>query len=175
VIDRILGQAGGEKVGRGEMGERLGGFIYGTIVVLATLIAGARAYSHGIGHVALLVFLTTVVFWLAHVYADSLADSIRRSQRLSWHEVVEIARRESSIIEAAVTPVLLLILGKIGLFSENTAVWLAFAAGLVVLGAGGVAFARTTRLGRIGTLLIVGLNVSIGLVLVGLKLFVGHH
>jgi len=175
VIDRLLGHAGRERGRRGEMGERLGGFIYGTIVVLATLIAGSRAYSHGIGHVALLVVLTTVVFWLAHVYADSLADSIRRDQRLSWHEVVEIGRRESSIIEAAATPVLILILGKLGLFSENTAVWLAFAAGLVVLGAGGIAFARTTQLGPLGTVFIVALNLSIGLVLVGLKLFVGHH
>ena len=57
------------------MGERLGGYIYGTIVVIATIVSGARAYTHSLGHVAVLVFLTTVVFWLAHVYAHSLAET----------------------------------------------------------------------------------------------------
>ena len=37
------------------MGERLGGFIYGTIVALAVVVAGAKAYPHEAGHIAALV------------------------------------------------------------------------------------------------------------------------
>jgi hypothetical protein len=69
--------------GRRVLGERLGGYIYGTIVVLAAMIEGQQAYRDGTGHVALIVLLTTVVFWLAHVYAHSLAQSVSTGRRVS--------------------------------------------------------------------------------------------
>lgn len=159
---------------RREQGERLGGYIYGEIVVLATIVAGAQAYRHGAGHIAALVLITTVVFWLAHVYADALADSIRKGQHLTWTELREIAGRESSIIEAAFTPVLLLVLGSIGVFSVHLAIWLAFIAGLAVLVTEGFVFARAEKLGAVGTIVIVGANLAMGLLLVGLKLWVSH-
>ena len=56
------------------MGERLGGFIYGTVVVLSVLVAGARAYPGDAGRIALLAVVTSLVFWLAHVYAHGVAD-----------------------------------------------------------------------------------------------------
>jgi len=142
--------------------------------VLATLIGGAKAYRHGAGHIALLVLVTTVVFWLAHVYADALADSIRKGQRLSWAELGEIAGREASIIEAAFMPVLLLALGRIGVFSVHTAIWLAFGAGLVVLIGEGLVFARMERLGTLATIAIVAADVGLALALVALKLWVSH-
>ena len=57
------------------MGERLGGYIYGTIVVLAVLVAGAKAYPTAAGKIAALVAITSVVFWLAHVYASGRSQS----------------------------------------------------------------------------------------------------
>jgi hypothetical protein len=160
---------------RAARGERLGGYIYGTIVVLATVVAGAKAYREQVGHVAALVLITTVVFWLAHVYAHALAHSVSHDEHLSRETLMKIARRESSIIEAAVAPIGALLLGHWGILSERTAVWLAVACGLGVLVAQGFAFARTERLGRLATLVIVGVNLGLGLTLVGLKLAVGHH
>ena len=93
------------RVGRATMGERLGGFIYGTIVVLSVVVAGARAYPHDSAHIAGLVIATTVAFWLAHVYAHALAHSVARDQHLSAAELLYIARREASIMEAALPPV----------------------------------------------------------------------
>jgi hypothetical protein len=69
------------RVGRAKMGERLAGYIYGTIVVLSVDVAGAKAYPHSPGHVAVLVLVTTCVFWLAHVYAHALAARARWSRR----------------------------------------------------------------------------------------------
>lgn len=175
MLERLWSRAGRDRRRRGEQGERLGGYIYGEIVVLATLVAGAQAYKHGALHIGVLVLVTTVVFWLAHVYADALADSIGKGQHLSWAELREIAGRESSIIEAAVTPVLLVMLAKTGLYSVRTGVWLAFIAGLLVLVTEGFAFARAEKLGRVGTLVIVGANLLMGLLLVFLKLLVSHH
>src|SRR5207244_4130003 len=92
------------RISRATMGERLGGFIYGTIVALAVVVAGARAYPQGAGHIAALVAATSVAFWLAHVYS----------------------------------------------------------------------LARAERLGPLGTLAVVAGNVSLGVLLVGLKLIVSH-
>jgi hypothetical protein len=156
------------------MGERLGGYIYGTIVVIATIVSGARAYTHSLGHVAVLVFLTTVVFWLAHVYAHSLAQSVREDRHLSRAMLLGIARHESSIIEAALIPVGILMLGHFGVIKESTDLWLAIGAGLVALVIQGLAFARAERLGTLGTAAIVAANLGLGVALVGLKLWVGH-
>lgn len=160
--------------GRQVVGERLGGYIYGTIVVLAATIEGAEAYRGGTGHVTLIVLATTVVFWLAHVYAHSIAQSVTTGQRVSKADVLSIAHRESSIIEAAVLPVLALMLGKVGLFSLQTAVWVAIAFGVAVLVAGGLRYARLEHLGTAATLAVVGVNMALGVGLVALKLLVGH-
>jgi hypothetical protein len=162
------------RVGRATMGERLGGFIYGTIVVLSVIVAGARAYPHDAAHIAGLVVATTVAFWLAHVYAHALAHSVARDQHLSLAELLHIARREASIMEAAVPPAVALLLGAFGLISTQVAVWAAFVLGLVVLAAQGITVARVERLGRLGTLAVVAGNVSLGVLLVGLKLVVSH-
>ncbi|MGE5273044.1 MAG: hypothetical protein ACM3QU_04625 [Verrucomicrobiota bacterium] len=174
MIERLFRRPGSRTRRRREEGERLGGYIYGEIVVLATIAAGAQAYKHGAGHIAVLVLATTAVFWLAHLYAHALADSIRRGEHLSWSELKEVAGRESSIIEAAVLPVLMLALGSIGIVSVHVAVWLAFLAGLIVLVTEGFAFARMERLGALATTGIVAANLVMGLLLVALKLGVSH-
>jgi hypothetical protein len=174
VIERLFRRPGSRTRRRREEGARLGGYIYGEILVLATIVGGAQAFKHGAGHIAVLVLVTTTVFWLAHVYAHALAESIQRGQHLSWSELKTVAGRESSIIEAAAIPVLLLGLGSLGLYSVHLAVWLAFAAGLVVLVAEGLAFARMEKLGGLATTAIVTANLVMGLALVGLKLGISH-
>jgi hypothetical protein len=156
------------------MGERLAGFIYGTIVVLAVVVAGARAYPHEAGHIAALVAVTSVALWLAHVYAHGLGHAVAHNEHLTLGELGHIARREGSIVEAAVPPVAALLLGALGILSTRFAVWLAFGLGLAVLAVQGVAFARVERLGLLGTLAIVALNLSLGALLIGLKLILTH-
>ena len=159
---------------RSAVGERLGGFIYGTILVLAVVVAGARAYPHGAGHVAALVVVTSVVFWIAHVYAHLLAEGVAKDEHLSMLVLRQVAKRERGILEAAVPPVVALSLGAFGLYSARTAGWLALGLGLTVLVVQGFAFAHVERLGRVATLLVVAANLGLGLALVGLKLLVSH-
>jgi hypothetical protein len=162
------------RLGRAALGERLGGFIYGTIIVLAVLVAGARAYPHDPGHIAALIAVTTGVFWLAHVYSHSLGHSVATDEHLSLAELRHIARREASLVEAAVPPLAALMLGAFGLLSTRAAVWLAFGLGLAVLAVQGIVFARVERLGRLATLTVVTANLGLGVLLVGLKLLVSH-
>lgn len=162
------------RLARAAMGERLGGFIYGTIIVLAVVAAGSKAYPGQAGYVAATVAVTSVVFWLAHVYAHGLAHSVAHDEHLSRAVLWSIARREGSIIGAAVLPLAALLLGALGVVSTGTAIWIAFALGLAVLGAQGIVFARVERLGPLGTLGVVVANLGLGVLLVGLKVFLPH-
>jgi len=164
----------GEALGRAAMGERLEGFIYGTIVALAVLVAGARAFPHEAGHIAALVVATTIVFWLAHVYAHGLGRSVARDRRLTLAELRDVARHEWAIVEAAMLPALPLLLAAFGLISTRFAVWLALGTGLAVLAAEGLLFARVERLGWMGTLAVVSINLALGASLIVLKLVVTH-
>ena len=161
-------------MGRAALGERLGGFIYGTILSLAVLVGGAKAYPHNAWKIVILLAVTATVFWLAHVYAHSLAHVVAQDRHLSLAELRGIARHESSIIEATIPPIAAVLLGAVGLLSTKTAVWIAYGLGLAVLLASGLVFARVERLGWLATLVVVALNVALGIVLVGLKLFVSH-
>jgi len=162
------------KLGPSVMGERLGGFIYGTIVVLSVLVAGSRAYPDDAGRIAVLVVVTSTVFWLAHVYAHGVADSISREEHISLPDLRRMARREGAIVEATLPPVVALLLGAVGVLSTDAAVWLAFVLGLAVLAIEGVVVARVERFGALGTMVMVAANLTLGLALVVLKLVVAH-
>jgi hypothetical protein len=162
------------RLGRVQLGERLGGFVYGTIVVLAVVVTGAKAYPHEPGHVAALVVMTTVVFWLAHVYAHALAHSVSGEEQLSRAALARIARHEGALIEAGIPPTIALLLGWVGVLSARTSFWLALGLGLTVLATDGAIFARTERLGALATVAVIAANLALGLVLVGMKILVAH-
>ena len=159
---------------RAAIGARLGGFIYGTLVVLAVIVPGAKAYPDDAGYIAALVAITTGVLWLAHVYAHTIAHSVGHNEHLSLAEARRIARREASIIEAGLPSIVALLLGAAGAISTQAAVWVALALGLAVLAVQGVFFARVERLPWLAALAVVVANVGLGLLLIGLKVFVSH-
>jgi hypothetical protein len=150
------------------------GLIYGTVLVLSVIVGEARASPHEPARIAAVVGVTAVIFWLAHVYAHALGDSVSRQEHLSVAAVRRVAVREASLIEAALPPVAVLALGATGLIGADAAVWGAFAVGLLVLAEQGFAFARVERLGLSGTLVVLAANLGLGLALVALKLVVSH-
>ena len=159
---------------RTELGERLSGFVYGTILVLSVILTGAKAFPHDPGRIAELVAATTVVFWLAHVYASGLGHSIAHEEHLSFPVLRSIARREAAILGAGVLPELALLLGAAGVFSTSASVWVALLLGLAVLVATGVVSARVEHAGVLGSLVLVLVNLGLGIVLILLKVLVVH-
>jgi hypothetical protein len=151
----------------------IAGTVYGTIVVMATLTA-LYASERDPWRLAVIVWSTALVFWVAHLYAHGLAESISRRQRLSGSELAAIARRERGILLAAVLPSSVLILGAIGRVRESRCVWLALGVGLATLGVEGVRYARLETLGRLATLVVVTSNLALGLLVVLLKVAVAH-
>lgn len=156
-------------------GERLGGFVYGTIVALSVTVAGSKAYPDSAVYIAAMVAITMFVFWLAHVYSHALAQSVGQNVHLSLAEVQRIARSEASIVEAGLPSIVaLLLFGALGLTSTQVAVWIAIGLGLAVLAAQGVMFARVERLSSLATIAVVTVNLGLGLLLIGLKVLVSH-
>ena len=152
---------------------RVAGTVYGTIVVMATVSAGSKGDT-GLWRLAVIVVATVVVLWLAHVYAHGLAESIESDRRLDGAELVAIAQRELPIVLAAVVPVAALVLGAAGVIRESRAIWLALALGLLALAFQGLRYARVERLEALGTCVAVGVNLALGLVIVGLKALLAH-
>jgi hypothetical protein len=155
-------------------GERVAGFTYGTLVTLSMVIAGAKVYPDGPAQIAAFVVLTTLGLWLAHVYAHTVGQSVSHGRRVRPAELRHIARREGAMVEAALPPVVPLLLAAVGLISTQLAIWAAFGLGLVVLAVQGVQFARIERLSRVRTVVAVAGNVGVGLILVGVKLLLAH-
>jgi hypothetical protein len=149
----------------------IAGTVYGTIVVMGSLAAGSDAEPWRLATIAT---STVLVLWIAHVYSHALAETIAAGRRLDRLEVIDVMRRELPIPLAAVGPVSALVLGAAGVLRESTAIWLAFGIGLATLAAQGIRYAGVEGFTRTGTIVAVAVNLSLGLVIVGLEAALAH-
>jgi hypothetical protein len=154
------------------VGSGIASSVYGTITAMATIAAFGND-SHP-WKIAVAVAVTAVVFWVAHIYAHGLSDSISRRHPLHLRDLGPIAHRERGIVLAAVLPLSALLLGGAGILHEDTAIWLALGIGLVTLGVQGARYARLEAIGLLSTLLAIATNVGLGLLVVALKTAVAH-
>ena len=153
---------------------RISGTVYGTIIVMSVLAAGARAYQHELWRLLAIVAVTVVVLWLAHVYAHGLGESLEHGRRVTLGELRSIAGREYSIIAAAVLPLLALALGVAGVLPNRSAELLALWLGVVALTVQGIRYARLEHMSRGAAVATVAINLGIGLGLVALEVWVSH-
>jgi hypothetical protein len=147
--------------------------VYGTVLAMASLAAGALT-KLGPRELIGVVATTSFVIWLAHVYADTLGESIERKRRLDWDEFRTLATRELPILGAAAAPISVLLLGAVGLVEEATDIWLAFGVGFVALAAQGARYGRVSGLGAAKMAVVIALNLALGGVVVLLKVLVSH-
>ena len=153
-------------------GARIASTVYGTVVVMATLTA-AYGSEKDPWKLATTVAGAVFVLWIAHVYAHTLSEAVAEG-RQKLYTMSSIAGRELGIMAAAALPIAALLLGAFGVLHETTAVWAALGVGLFTLGVEGVRFARVEGFGRGGTLAAISLNVTLGLFVVALKVFLAH-
>jgi hypothetical protein len=149
--------------------------IYGTILVMAVITALSHDDSVTSAELIAGVLATTLVFWIAHVYAEVLGSRLEgdgEGGRPRWSTVVVAARGEWPLVEAALLPVLALLLGVVGLVETDTAVSIAIGAGVVELFAYGIAAGRRLQLSLGGTVTVGVINGALGLLIVLLKVLV---
>jgi len=154
--------------------QTIAGTVYGTIIVMSVIAAGAHAYQHHLWRLVVLAGGSVVVLWLAHVYSQALGESLSLGRRITVDEVASIARREFAVIAAAIIPLVAVALGATGIVEHRTAVQLALWLGVAVLAFQGIRYARLERLSPTSTIVTIGLNLAIGLMLVALEVLVAH-
>jgi hypothetical protein len=155
-------------------GERIAGIIYGTIIVMSVIAAGSAGTHSDTDAIAALAFTTSVVLWLAHVYSHALEFSVESRRRVTLGQLRGLARREASVVRAAVLPTAALLLGAFGFLNERAAVWLALGLGTAVLAGQAFVYARIERLGKLETGASVGVNLLLGLTVVALEASLAH-
>ena len=159
---------------RERLAERFTAAAYGTVLVLAALpLIDAEEVSSGLGWE--LVTGVGVATWVAHLYAEAVGDHLRRGAALDREEITRAMVDGLPILLAAVPPALLLALGRFSALDERTALWLAVAIAIVQLVGLGVVVGSlaSTRDGR-GVWTYAVATAAIGLVVVSLKLILGH-
>jgi hypothetical protein len=140
---------------------------------MAALTAAAEGNSD-LWELSAIVATSVLVIWLAHVYAHGLGESIELGRRLDTPELASIIRRELAIPLAAAAPVAALVLGALGFIRESRAVWLAVLIALATLMLQGARYAAVESLSRTGTLVSIGVNTLLGLLIVALKAGLEH-
>lgn len=148
--------------------------IYGLILVSGMIVVSNSLVGTS-ANALLTVVVTVIVFFIAHVYAGSLARLAATDGAAGFFPSVRASARHSvGMLVAAVPPLVILLLGTTRVFPDDTAIWTALIVDTVLLGIlGWFAVARWTKhvWPRFASALITA---TFGLVLVALKAFIHH-
>jgi uncharacterized membrane protein len=143
--------------------------IYGTILVLAVIAALSHDPGLGPGEVLAGMLGSSLVYWMAHLYADVLGRRAAGVVEPLPAMVAEAATVEWPLVEAALLPAIPLVLGMLGILDRGPAVTLAVIVALADLLVWGYVAGRRSGLARVAALA-GGLGaVALGTVMVLLK------
>ncbi|MEU3985363.1 hypothetical protein AB0F77_35780 [Streptomyces sp. NPDC026672] len=149
------------------------GGVYGSMLAASVIIGVGSAGQVRRTELVVLLLLTGVVFWLAHVHAQLFG--ARLAQRsLDRRIVLHVMRDEWPIVKAAVpSAVAVAVSPLLGLGIEGS-LWLALA--VAVAGQVGWSLAAAVRAGASRRLLVfsASVNLLLGLVIVVFKIIVTH-
>lgn len=110
---------------------RISAYVYGNILVLAALVPITNSPEYiGIA----IVVGTALSTFIAHVFADSVAQSVRSGEQLSRDERLAELRNAVPILSSAVLPCVILLTAWLGWFEPRTAHLLAEVTVLIRIG-----------------------------------------
>lgn len=148
------------------------GGLYGTVLVLAVIIALSKSGKAEASVILGGVVVTTLVFYVVHVYADVLARRVSEPES-SWSALTrEVGHEEVAIVEAAILPAIPLLLGTLGVMDREAASWSAIGCGLVSLFGWGTLVGRALGYGTFRSVVFGTLNIALGGLMVVLKVLV---
>ena len=145
--------------------------IYG-LILATSVIAVSREYDSNAARISLTVLVTSVVFWLAHVYARALGRAITQHRMLNRSEMREVLRHDWPLVEVTVPLVLILALGALDIMPDKAAILAATLVALVELAAAGAYAARRSGAGVRWTIVSAVIAVILGSAVVLLKALV---
>jgi hypothetical protein len=155
------------------LAERLSAACYGTVLVLAALpLINEDEVASGVGWE--LVAGVCIATWVAHLYAETVGDHIRRGTALDRAELRIAATDGLPIPLAAVPPGVALGLGRLDVIDPRLALWIAVAVAVVQLVAVGAFVGSVVSSHRVGPWSYAAAIAVVGVAVVVLKLALGH-
>lgn len=143
--------------------------IYGQVLAGSAVVALSRHDERPMEIVGG-VSATMLVFWVAHVYAETISRAVARDGRSG--ALRHLARQEWPMVQAALPAVVALTLAALGLWSRGTGVTIALALGVVELFGWGLAAGRRSGRSKGGALGAGLVCAAFGLLLIGLKVLI---
>lgn len=156
-----------------ESPRNVAGAIYGLILGASIISAVSADHPGRAGVVEIYVCVTALVFYLAHVYAKVIGKWIEGEPPNALairHEL----RQEWPMVSAQLLPILILLLGALGIFSGQTAITLALVAALTELMIGVLYACFKVRATPVQAVASVSAAAVFAVVVVLLKIFVHH-
>jgi hypothetical protein len=169
LIMSALGPAKGPRAGGHVSKSDFASAVYGSVVAGTVIVSAGPVPAVAL---AALLVVSGIVFWLAHVYAITVANvhggwefgAIRKGLRKEW-----------PVAFAAIPPALAALTAA--LFRDVSladGAWIALVVAIIEQQLWGYAAARRSGMSGLAMVRIITLNVVIGLVVVALKFAVGH-
>jgi hypothetical protein len=145
---------------------------YGAI--LATAVIAALSEDAGAGPLEMLAATlnTSLVFWLAHVFARYVGDRAGDWDSAEWHSVPQLLGQEIPMVAAALLPAAVLGLAQLDLLSRHDAVTVALALAVLELSVWGAIAGHHERWGLGSVALGSATATTLGLLMVFLKVLV---
>jgi hypothetical protein len=147
------------------------GAVYGSLLAASVIAASDVHGAHPRLSLIVLLLVTGIVFWLAHVYAHLVGER-EAGLAVSWYEVRRVGRHEWSIVEAAVLPALAVLVSPWLGTGENA--WLAIGVAVAQQVTWAVLGARRAGASRRQISVEAAVNLALGLLIVVAKVAVGH-
>ncbi|MCX4878703.1 MULTISPECIES: hypothetical protein [unclassified Streptomyces] len=149
------------------------GGVYGSMLAASVVIGAGTLGSFPRAELVVLLLLTGVVFWIAHVHAQLFGARLAQ-QPLDRQVVLHVCRDEWPIVKAAVPPAAAVALSPLLGLDVQGAIWLALS--VAVAGQVGWSAAAARRAG--GTWRMVAttasVNLLLGLVIISFKIVLKH-
>ncbi|MCW0212992.1 MAG: hypothetical protein OJJ54_06515 [Pseudonocardia sp.] len=140
--------------------------IYGTVIGAAGIAVGSAHAD--LGEIVVTVVVTVAVYWAAERYAEVLAAAVHAAGRR--RQVLAALRRGLPVVEAGLTPLVVLVLLALLTGRLTLAVFSALGLSTVMLGGFGHAAARRAGASRFGAMGWGLCSAALGIVVIGLKM-----
>jgi hypothetical protein len=112
-------------------GSQVSSAIYGTVSTLAVIVVAGHDEA-AVGRVLAFTAVSAVVVWGIHVYASVLTDACTAGT--PWRVAIPRGfRHELGVLQGAAAPLLVLLLGTLGLLDPERAVWWSVLTGVALL------------------------------------------
>lgn len=149
------------------------GGVYGSMLAASVIVGAGTLGAFPRVELVMLLVLTGVVFWLAHVHAQVFG--ARLTHRTPGRRVVlHVCRDEWPIVQAALPPAVAVAVSPLFGLDVQGALWLALS--VAVAGQVGWSAAAARRAGAAWGLVAVTVvvNLVLGLLIISFKLFLKH-